>query len=101
MVVMVTNFHVPRSSMVAEAKLVMSVVFNGGSLPTVEGYSCNDHDTQLIKSTIGADDDDGDNDGDDDDVDIRDEEEHCDTKGGCKHPSTFTIASILTSLETI
>ena len=38
----------------------MTVILNGGVLPTVEGYDCNENDSQLITTTIGADDDDED-----------------------------------------
>jgi hypothetical protein len=53
-----------------EAKLVMTVLFNGGVLPTRDGYDCNDDDTQLIVATIGTENS-GDGDGDEDDEDDR------------------------------
>ena len=43
---------------IVDAKLVMTVIVNDGDLPTIEGYDCNEADTQLIATTIGADYDD-------------------------------------------
>ena len=43
---------------IVDAKLVMTVILNDGALPTVEGFDCNENDSQLIATTIGADDDD-------------------------------------------
>jgi hypothetical protein len=65
-VVVVMTISLQRSSTV-EAKLVMTVLFNGGVLPTNEGFDCNDHDSHLITTAIGTEGDDDDDDEDEDD----------------------------------
>ena len=55
----IAAFLLPLPTMV-DGKLIMTVILNGGVLPTVEGYDCNENDSQLITTTIGADDDDED-----------------------------------------
>ena len=54
---MITFFLLPS---LVEAKLLMSVILNGGVFPTEEGYSCNTNDALLIQNTIGTEDDDDD-----------------------------------------
>ena len=41
-----------------DSKLVVTVILNDGDLPTIDGNDCNENDTQLITTTIGADYDD-------------------------------------------
>lgn len=72
-IMVVITIHLNRSSMNAEAKLVLSLILNGGVLPTNEGYDCNEQDSQLIDSAIGSDS------GDDDDDDRRRRRRHLST----------------------
>lgn len=69
--VTVVTFLVQQLPFAVEAKLVMSIVLNGGTLPTTEGYNCSDNDAQLIKTAIGADDDDDDDSADEEEDDRR------------------------------